>query len=47
MIHYSKLSLHDESDHFILHGGTYDLKLVKIPEFIAESVADLDISLKK
>ena len=46
MINYSKTSLQDDSDHFILHVGTNNLKSEKRPECIAELIIDLAVSLK-
>ena len=46
MIDYSKSSVRHDPDHFILHVGANDLKSEKSPEFIAESIIDLAVSLK-
>lgn len=46
MIDYSRPSLQNNRDHFILHLGKNDLKSEKNPECIRESIVDLAISLK-
>ena len=45
MLDYSKFSVRDDRDHFILHVGTNDLKSEKSPEFNAESIIDCPVSL--
>lgn len=46
MIDYSRPSLQNNRDHFILHLGKNDLKSEKNPACIRESIVDLAISLK-
>ena len=46
MIDYSRPSLQNNRDHFILHPGKNDLKSEKNPACIRESIVDLAISLK-
>ena len=43
---YKKPSMRDEPDNFITHFGTNDLKWEVSSKSIAESIVDLEISLK-
>ena len=43
---YIKPSQRENSDHYILHVGTNDLCLDRLPELIAKSIIDLELTLK-
>ena len=43
---YIKPSQRENSDHYILHVGTNDLYLDRLPELIAKSIIDLELTLK-
>ena len=46
MADYAKPSLHNKSNHLILHTGTNDLNSSKTTEFIATSIVDQAIRIK-